>query len=452
MKNTAVLRFGFLLLSTAACLLLTTGPALSASKKRFTVMCYMNGDNDLAEEVLHAVDRMETVGSSDDVNVFALVDGGAKATGSYGGEWTGTKLLRISRDDTLGRIGSPVLADLGEQNLADPRTLRGFIEGCLRYPADRTLFLLFSHGRGIIDTRTLRDPGPPKTLSISPDETHRAIMTQQQFRDAIHSAMGEKRFDLMVLFSCLTNMVEVGYSLKDATRYLVASEDEIRLVNHPPGAFQIRGIKFERLLARLREEPDVSAKVLGQTVVDAFIDQYIREIPLPGNNRGMASKRFAGGLSLIDCDRYVAVANRLDRLAHHLRLKMADATEGSATLDSFRRALTESQRYGSFMNLEYYDLQDFLENLHRECSDPVTRKYCEEAMDEISSRLVVYERHTEDCRSNGVSIYLSHHLIPENVYQSHRNMYKACLFSRDTSWNEMIDLYRKRMYELTANR
>ena len=406
----------------------------------------------MTEEVLHAVDRMETVGSSDEVNVFALVDGGSRATRSYGDDWTGTKFLHISRDDVIGRLGSRVVADLGEKNLADPRTLHDFVEGCLRYAADRYILLLFSHGRGIINTRSLSLPGPQKTLSISPDDTDGAIMTHQQFQDALHRAMGANRFDLMVLFSCLTNMVEVGYSLRDTTRYLVASEDEIRLVNHPPGTFQIRGIKFEHILERLRDDPDVSAKELGQTVVDAFIDQYTRDIPLPGDDRGLSFKRFAGGLSLIDCSHYGAVANRLDRLARHIQTEIVDPSEGKAMLKSFQRALSESQRYGSFMNLEYYDLKNFLENLNRQCRDPATKRYCMEAIDEISSKLIVYERHTEDCRSNGVSIYLSHFLIPENIYRSHRQMYKACMFSRETAWDEMIDLYRKRMKEKASGR
>lgn len=40
-----------------------------------TILCYMNGDNDLSEEVLHTLDMIETAGSSERVNVIALVDG-----------------------------------------------------------------------------------------------------------------------------------------------------------------------------------------------------------------------------------------------------------------------------------------------------------------------------------------------------------------------------------------
>jgi hypothetical protein len=38
-------------------------------------------------------------------------------------------------------------------------------------------------------------------------------MTLQQFHDAIYSALDGRSFDLMVMFSCLTGIVEVGYSL-----------------------------------------------------------------------------------------------------------------------------------------------------------------------------------------------------------------------------------------------
>ena len=35
------------------------------------------------------------------------------------------------------------------------------------------------------------------------------------------------------------NMVAVDYAMSDLTRYLVGSQDEIRLVNEPPGQYQI---------------------------------------------------------------------------------------------------------------------------------------------------------------------------------------------------------------------
>jgi hypothetical protein len=147
----------------------------------------------------------------------------------------------------------------------------------------------------------------------------------------------------------------------------------------------------------------------------------------------------------MDCARYENVANRLDALSRHMISKMQHPTELKPVLRSFREASTISQRYGSFLNLEYYDLQDFLKNLQNEMQDSTSKRLCQEAMDEIS-RLIVYERHTTGCKSNGVSVYLSNFLIPENIYQSHHQMYKSCSFSRKTGWDEMIDLYRIKIH------
>jgi hypothetical protein len=76
----------------------------------------MNGDNDLNNEVLHAVDMMETVGSSKNLNILALVDGSRTSQHGYGRIWERTRLLHITKDDHMGVINSPVLRELGERS------------------------------------------------------------------------------------------------------------------------------------------------------------------------------------------------------------------------------------------------------------------------------------------------------------------------------------------------
>jgi hypothetical protein len=408
----------------------------------------MNGDNNLTHEVLYAIDMMEKVGSSKNLNILALVDGDRKASQLYGQEWEDTKLLYITRDQKIEEINSTVLADLGEQNLGEPDTVQHFVKTCLQYPADRYFFFMFSHGRGIIDTHTLEIPGQHKRLSISADDTSRSMMTQQQLHDALKSALGGVRFDMMVFFSCLTNMVEIGYSLRDITRYLIASEDEIRIVNDPPGTFQIRGIPFEEILRGLRQDPHLSATALGRTAVDAFIGQYGQDILLCGEKGAAVRERYPASLSLIDCRYYGKVAGLLDRLAHHLRSDMAHPHRAKPTIRAFGKAINASQRYHSFLNLEYYDLLDFLENLGEDTASAQTKQLCRELVDEITHRLIVYERHTADCRSKGVSIYLSNPHIPENIYQAHHHMYRSCHFSCETGWDEMISVCRRKSLEL----
>ena len=47
-------------------------PHANSLKKSGTVMLYFNGDNNLTHEVLYALDMVETIGSSGEINIIAL--------------------------------------------------------------------------------------------------------------------------------------------------------------------------------------------------------------------------------------------------------------------------------------------------------------------------------------------------------------------------------------------
>ena len=415
------------------------------TKKKVTIMCYMNGDNDLAGEVLYAVDMMETVGSSDDIDILALVDGRPGANDGYGHQWEKTKLLYITKDDDIGTIHSPVIEEMGEQNLGDPRSLEKFIQTGLKYRSEQYIFITFAHGRGIIDTKSLEYRNDSKSLFLSPDETGGRAMTHQEFRRAIKNGLSGERFQLMVFFSCLTNMVEIGYEFRDITRYMIGSEDEIRIVNDPPGTFQIRGIKLERLIGKLRSNPETPAFELGKVTIDSFIEQYEKDIVIQKEGGQKNLGKYSAGLSFVDCQKYGKIAKSLDMLAKQLIEDLGNEVSGKNVLKNLQSALLDSQKYASFLNLEYHDLQDFLENLSDHSGDDRIKALSKDSLDILKNELILYERHTEDSHSNGVSIFLPSFLVPENIYSSHRGMYKNSRFSKDTSWDEMIDTYRTKM-------
>jgi regulator of sigma D len=337
--------------------------------------------------------------------------------------------------------------DMGEMDLGDPQTLKDFITICLKFPAERYLFFTFAHGQGVIETEALSPPTRHKSIAISPDHSSGRLMTLTEFRDSVRAAMGSRKFDLMVFFSCLANMVEVGYALRDLTDFAVGSEDVIRVVNDPPGTFQIRGIMFEEVLRELASKPDIAAVDLGRRAVDAYIRQYEKDALIPDDDGNLMSKRFSGGLSLVRCASYNQLAKKLDALALTLSLKMRSTEEESVNrvLTSLNCAMKTSQRYRSFLDLEYYDLVDFLQQLHEQTTDNELQSMCREVLDFVSNHVVVYEKHTTDSRSNGVSIYLSNYLVPENVFRAHQIMYSASSFGRETAWDDMIGLFRAKM-------
>ena len=421
--------------------------AAPSLKKKVTIMCYMNGDNNLASEVLYAVDMMETVGSSQDVDIIALVDGRPGENGGYGPQWEQTKLLYITKDEEIGVIKSRVIEDMGEKNLGDPWVLKEFIKKSLEYPSDKYVFILFSHGRGIINPKSFADHGDYKSVFLSPDESGQRAMSHQEFTWAIKNGLSGEKFHLMLFFSCLTNMVEVGYGLQDLTEYMIGSEDEIRLVNNPPGTFQIRGIEPEKLIDRLSSNPDIPALEMGKVTIDPFISQYEANINMQHDDGKGFTVKYPATLALVNCQKYDRLSKSIDILSRYLIEKIMQNQSNKVVLATVHSALNASQKYPSFLNLEYVDLHDFLENLSYYSEDVRIKRLCQNSMDILAHELILYERHTDDRRSNGVSIFFPSFLVPENIYNSHMSMYRNSEFSRDTSWGELIDTYRVQMHQ-----
>lgn len=407
-----------------------------------TVLCYMNGDNDLANEVLYALDMMETVGSSERVNVVALVDGHPEWLGPYDAAWSRTRLVHLQADPRIGRITSPVLEEWGEANMGAPHTLVRFLHTAIAaYPAEQVYFYIFAHGQGVLDTRDYGPVPSVKTVSMSRDDTSGEKMPLDDFHQALKQGLNGRRFELMVFFSCLANMVEVDYAMSDVTRYLVGSQDEIRLVNDPPGRYQIRGMRVEQLIAGLKKSPAADVRELGRALVDSHVDSYEQAVNLPSSDGGGQTCRFSGGMALVDTAAMPQLVAALDVLAQ-LLIRYA---EKAGVVSAMRSALSAAPPFASFLKMEYYDLLGFVRHLRAAVAQSELETACDRVLDLMANRVLVYARHTADCAATGISIYLSHPLVPDNIFKTHQTLYLANRFSRETQWDEMISLFRERL-------
>ena len=89
-------------------------------------MLYQDADDKVLEQDIYVdLNEAEKVGSSDRVHMVAQVD---RYQGGYrgDGDWTGTKRFYVTQDNDLNRVGSQVVQDLGEVNMADGATLVDF--------------------------------------------------------------------------------------------------------------------------------------------------------------------------------------------------------------------------------------------------------------------------------------------------------------------------------------
>jgi hypothetical protein len=143
----------------------------------------------------------------------------------------------------------------------------------------------------------------------------------------------------------------------------------------------------------------------------------------------------------VDCTEVPPLVASLDQLAR----KLISYSNHPNTLSAMRTALSQTQQFASFLNLEYYDLQGFVGNLRSQLRQPELVALCNQVLDHLVGKVILYERHTRDCNAMGLSVYLSNPLVPQNIYQVHHAMYVENRFSRETQWDEMIDVYRRRL-------
>lgn len=223
--------------------------------KKWTVLFYGAGDNDLAPSIFQEVNQLESVGSGSSLNIVAQLDLPDDEKGCC-------KTYFIGKDADSQEITSPVLRDLGSVNMADPETLAGFIAyGIKKYPAEHYMLVIADHGkawRGAIS-----------------DMSHNGWMSTPEIRKSIEKGMaGEgKPLDVIAFDACLMASAEVAYELKDVAQYMVASEEtegaagwSFPLILEGRPDENASGPIDSSLLSPL--SPDISAADLASRIVD----------------------------------------------------------------------------------------------------------------------------------------------------------------------------------------
>ena len=114
----------------------------------WTVLAYLAGDNDLEGALLDDLKEMERVGSRPGaVEILAQLDRTPGGDASAG-DWSGTRRYYVTRSASPSRIGSKLLADLGDANTGDPGVLEDFLSfGTRRFPARASMLVLSNHFR-----------------------------------------------------------------------------------------------------------------------------------------------------------------------------------------------------------------------------------------------------------------------------------------------------------------
>ena len=156
-----------------------TGVTLEFSpvETAWTILVYLDGDNDLEGNAITDFEEMETglylaqtgdPGVMDKVAVAVQFDRGNEISSSFDGVWTTARRYEVLPDYSAG-CGSRLVEDLGEVNMGDPATLKDFLEwGKCTFPAEYYVLVLWNHGGGARDLTP--DDGRRDICSMKPRE------------------------------------------------------------------------------------------------------------------------------------------------------------------------------------------------------------------------------------------------------------------------------------------
>ncbi len=229
-------------------------------KKEWTVMVYINADNDLESAGIEDINEMEQVGSNSNMNIVVQIDR-AEGYDASNGDWTDARRYYIVPDMDDKKINSKLLEDLGEVDMGDAKTLSNFVKFAIsNFPAKKYLLVIWNHGAGWKAADLKVNKG------VSYDEQSGNNLDYWALKIALSNIkkyLGRK-LDIVAFDACLMGMVEVAYQIKDFAKIMIGSEQT------EPGD----GWPYEEILQRLANNPKMQPKQLAEDIVEAYVKSY----------------------------------------------------------------------------------------------------------------------------------------------------------------------------------
>ncbi len=356
-------------------------PAYVQSHKKWTILVYMNGANNLEEYGLLNMNQMEQIGSDNNINIVTQFKRYTDRYDSSDGNWGNTRRYFVTKDNDMAKMNSLLLSEKEDLDMGQTQNLQEFVKwGVETYPADHFCLVLWNHGAG---WRSVKIPNTV-TRGFSYDDTTENHIDTIDLPKAIAREDGRK-WDIVAWDSSLMQMLEVAYEIHDQADYIVGSEES------PPG----EGFRYDKFLAPLQSSP-------GTSPLD-FADSIARETANFYNTRDKNGSNSTQ--SVLDASRVADIIGPINDLGE--ALLNAKAIYGSQIASA--RQNTEAYAYR-----ENGDLLDFLRLLSEPKSGMTTVPVPDSAVQEAATRvrsaasaaiLKNYNSYNHP-RSNGLSIYL----------------------------------------------
>ncbi len=385
-------------------------PGDPATIAQWTILVYLDGDNDLESDGVDSFLWMSQVGATDEVKILVQFDRISLpiVDDTRYGDWTGAKRFYV----TQGMTPSPsnALEDLGEVNMGSAQTLIDFVRwGMTNYPAQNYAVVLWDHGRG------WKFNSSPQIFSVDllTDWTSGGDgFTMRELLDSFSAVTdeGAHPVDLIGFDACLMAMIEVDNQILPYGLVRVGSEETIPREAWP----------YHEFLSSLVANPSMTPGELGQEIVQKYYDYYTS---------------------------YTLSAVYLDNSYTTLNASVnafAQALIGG--LNSYRSQISNSRSDTLHFNLfvpladySFVDLYDFAFQISQRVTDDAINLAASNVMDAIHA-VVLHERHGLLWNgAHGISIYFP---VSAGEYDvRYDGVFNWLTFTGRNQWGEWLREY-----------
>ena len=424
-------------------------PVKPGSEAKWTVMIYQDADDKVLEQDIFVdLNEAERIGSSPNVNIVAQLDRyQAGYTGD--GNWTGSRRYFVRSDDDLNSIGSDLVEDLGEVNMADGKTLVDFATWAIQnYPADKYVLILSDHGMGwpggwSDDTSSRKSGDTPLENAIG-DNLY--LNELDQALDTIITENKLDKFELIGLDACLMGHIEVMDALSPYAKYAVLSQEV------EPSL----GWAYTAFLSELTDHPEMDGRQLGELIVDTYIvdDQRIVDDEARANLIGRSNPMGSlFGNSMIPSADQVA-----KQMSQNITLTIIDLAAMPKLLDSLddlavimqsidQRNIAQARDYAqSFTNIfgksvppSYIDLGNFAELVAKTSGKRAVAEVVASLQAALEQAVIAEKHGPRISGATGISIYFPNSTLYKHPAAGPRSYGSiADHFAAESLWDDFL--------------
>jgi hypothetical protein len=365
-----------------------------AANKEWTVLVYLNGFNDLDAAGKMNLNQMESVGSSDQVNV--VVEWGSISAP------TSTKRMLVAKDSDINKVTSPVLEELGKVDMGDPATLKTFLNwGIQKFPANHYLVVVWDHGSGWHLTGS---NGHVHAQDISWDDLSGNAITTEDLGRVIREVSQDlgRKIDIYSSDACLMAMGEVAGEMSGAIDYFAGSQEL------EPDS----GWPYDVILADLVANPGQSPADLANLIAKSYVKSY----------EGSDDATF----SVLDMSQFARFEGAAGAFAD--ALASLSKTGRAATLKQVKVTQSYSGDYG--------DLGDFARRLQGKVGiDAAVIANVQQALHNLVIANYMTDKYPN---THGLSVWLP---LDAKTYRGLSKPYSGLTFEHDSHWSKAISSY-----------